>query len=350
MPELEDQTPSGGDFASDNGKLEAEPSKTPSILITIGKNWSIVSMLLDEPIYPSEMAKRLKRKSADVSKTLRTLLDEGLVKADWKNHKKYFSLSDLGMRWARSIKEREEKEMMRPSALPALRRSRFQTSLRGIDPQWWWSSNMPRPKPIQNKDVKKQLLNTFVNFCEHYDVLEHPEAGKLFENLVRVMEFRDENRAILQDLTRGLGYQIRGSGQDVVVDSWFEGVKQVALNEEVDVEVRLCFLRILGRYLLRPGKGVEVISLAREICFQSKTEPNSELFREATLIYLYCFDAKMERTFDDQFEYLFAILEGRDKDPANRGETKQEVRARRDKATVLFEEFCRRLRIEDGFP
>ena len=215
-------------------------------LLLISRRWKLLAELGKGESYVTELAGRIGNKKPDVSVWLTELEAAGFVRSrPLQKGRKYYVLSDEGMRWVQGIiqvakkpvdtSRRSDRQLEEASILHMLAGVRFD------------DESQPR---IRNPEVKKGLASTFGDVCTDFDILRYQEPTQAFQRILKdPQRFWDLNQPeISKSLLSGLDATVRHSSQNELLREWFGRVKELAQDRKLQAELRHMFIRMLRTY------------------------------------------------------------------------------------------------------
>ncbi|TET19532.1 transcriptional regulator [Candidatus Bathyarchaeota archaeon] len=243
--------------------------KLAKMVELIGKRWDILEKLSKKKYYASKLAEELGKSPPEISKNLKELEKNGLVRREQKEGErlKYCYLTDYAKKILTSINQVAQ---LKP-----------ETKL-----EKWQINELLNILEDDNlsEDVRLEYSESFRRICSEHptEVATHRGAQRLFEK-VAADPFHDKIR---EDLMRSLSAILRRLRKEwsnwVLKKLYPVFVKNVG-NKELDPRIREWALKRVGEIAnsgIVPSKKTEVQNLCLEIWFSDDIDPETDLGKE----------------------------------------------------------------------
>jgi len=243
--------------------------KLAELIELMGRRWNILEKLSKRKYYASRLAKELGKSPPEISKNLKELEKNGLVRREQKEGErlKYCYITDYAKKILTSINQVAQ---LKP-----------ETKL-----EKWQINELLNILEDQNlsDDLRLEYSESFRRICSEHptEVATHRGAQRLFEK-VAADPFHDKIR---EDLMRSLSAILRRLRKEwsnwVLKKLYPIFVKNVG-NKELDPRIREWALKRVGEIAnsgIVPSKKTEVQNLCLEIWFSDDIDPETDLGKE----------------------------------------------------------------------
>jgi DNA-binding PadR family transcriptional regulator len=273
----------------------------------VGNRWGLLEKLYSEKEdYVSALAKKIEKKTPDVSGYLKELEKYVLVKHEEraspeKGMRKYYSLTDKGKRIVKFFKQYESTKVHSPANVEGWR---VEWCLRALD------------TTISNEETRYKLANAFFELCES-KVWEHDRVLEIFMDIVKNPEkFNNKvGERFRAGFKRALRWMVVDEEKSIWVKELFNLVVISAQEKDLNVELRAFFISLLDRFFWAYSeKRLWILKTVKAIIFEHDVEKDSKIFQNGKYIILKCFESGFESNRDEMFNLLLEKVE--DSDPS----------------------------------
>ena len=240
--------------------------RLPKSIELMGRRWSILQRLSQRKYYVSELAKELGKSPPEISKNLKELEENGLVRWEQKGGLlKYYYVSDYAKRFLTAV-----------SALPA-RKPKEKLEV--------WQINEfldILEDPSLSEDLRLFYSNSFHDICDRYpiEVVSHNRARTFFEEIV-ADPLRDKVR---EDLKRSVSAVLPYALRHVEWKNWvLEKLYPVFVEnvENKNGEIRVWVVTKIGQIAsIESSVKHKTKDKFLEIWFSDDTDPDSKIGKE----------------------------------------------------------------------
>lgn len=235
----------------------------------MGRRWNILEKLSKRKYYASKLAKELGKSPPEISKNLKELEKNGLVRREQKEGErlKYCYITDYAKNFVIAITQVTQSK-------PKENLEKWQ-----IDELL----NILKDQELSD-DIRLDYSKSFRRICSEHptEVLTHKGMQRLFEK-VAADPFHDKIR---ESLMRPLSAVLRGLRKEWsnwVLEKLYPVFVKKVENKEIDPRIREWALKRVGEIAnsgIVPSKKTEVENLCLEIWFSDDIDPESKLGEE----------------------------------------------------------------------
>jgi len=274
----------------------------------VGSRWDLLEKLYPEKEdYVSALAKKIEKKTPDVSGYLKELEKHEVVKHEEraspeKGMRKYYSLTEKGKRIVKFFKQYESPEVRSPAKVEGWK---VEWCLRALNPT------------LSNEEIRYKLANAFFELCES-KVWEHDRVLEIFIDIVKKPE--KFNSKVGERFRAGFKRALRWMVEDTEKSIWvlknlFNLVVIKAQEKDLNGELRAFFISLLDRFFWAYSeKRLWILKTVREIVFEHDVKKDSEIYQNGKYIILKCFEPGFESYRDKMFNLLLKKVA--DSDPS----------------------------------